>query len=366
LPKQSEHHPNRKKPFMIDLSQSQLPLVHAVPTDPGPSWVKDAAVAIEAPPDDDLNPLPEAQWSAQAVRSGVCGVVSPRVVALPGGGYRMYYSQILPRDGFPLGANDYENATTRILSATSSDGSVWTPEPGVRLSAHDGGAGDYRVVSCEVVPVPDAPGQLRMYYECSTGAISKPNSIRSAVSRDGGLAWTAEPGARLEVRGCNFVAPRIVFLEGNRCRLYCCERGRGIISALSEDGGVTFRQEPGLRIAQTGVYDREVAFACDIMRVEGAGYVMYYAGYASPSRAYILRAVSDDGLRWEKHSEPVIAPDGGVWDAAKCSEVSVFRLPDRVGHPARYRMVYEACDGTARDQRGVWRIASATSAGASH
>jgi len=76
----------------------------------------------------------------------------------------MYYSQVLPREGFPAGLNDYDNATTRILSATSPDGSVWTGEPGVRLSAEQGGAGALRVVSCEVVPAIDAPDQLRMYY----------------------------------------------------------------------------------------------------------------------------------------------------------------------------------------------------------
>jgi len=53
-----------------------------------------------------------------ATRTGLCGAVSPRVVALASGGYRMYYTQILPRAGFRAGANDYDNATSRILSAT--------------------------------------------------------------------------------------------------------------------------------------------------------------------------------------------------------------------------------------------------------
>jgi len=99
------------------------------------------------------------------------------------------------------------------------------------------------------------------------------------------------------------------------------------------------------------------------MCLNGAGYVMYYVGYSAPDRAYILRAVSDDGLVWQKQTEPILSPDGGVWDAAKCSEVSVFRLPDNEGQAPHYRMVYEACDGTVKDNRGVWRIASATSTG---
>jgi len=348
---------------MIDLSQSRSasPLVHAAPTDPGTSWVKDAEVMVDAPPDCEIDPLPEAQWPRQAARTGVYGAVSPRVITLPGGGYRLYYTQILPRPGFPAGANDYDNATTRILSMISPDGSAWTPEPGVRLSSQEGGAGGFRVVSSEVVPVADADHQLRMYYECCPGPQSEPNSIRSALSEDGGLVWTPEPGVRLEASGRNYAAPRIVFLDDGRCRLYCCERGQGIISALSEDGGFTFHLEPGLRLARGGVYDTITAFAPEIIRPDGAGYVMYYAGYSAPNRAYILRALSYDGLTWRKESEPVISPSRGAWDAAKCSEMCLFRLPHREGQIPHYRMAYEACDGTAKDERGVWRIAIAMS-----
>ena len=240
---------------MIDLSQSPSasPLVHFVAADPGTAWTKDAAVAIEAPPDADVDPSPEARWSADAPRTGVCGAVGPRAIALPNGGYRMYYSQILPRPGFPAGANDYDNSTTRILSAFSADGDEWTPEPGVRPSSQAGGAGEFRVVSSEIVPVGDGR-RLRMYYECCAGPQSVTNSIRSAISTDGGLEWTPEPGARWEIAGRNLSAPRIVFLSDGRCRLYCVERGRGIISAVSDDVGLVFHPEPGVRVAQDGTY----------------------------------------------------------------------------------------------------------------
>jgi len=278
----------------------------------------------------------------------------------------LYYTQILPRPGFPAGANDYDNASTRILSAISSDGSTWTPEPGVRLSSQEGGAGDFRVVSSEIVPLASGSGRLRMYYQSSKGTQSTQNSIRSAVSDDGGLVWTAEAGARFESSGRNYMAPRIVFLDNGSCRLYCCERGKGIVSALSKDDGLTFHEEAGIRIAQDGSHDRCVAFAPEILRINGdndsgAGYRMYYAGYSEPSRADILTAVSDDGLEWCKEPTTVISPDHHVWDAAKCSEMSVFLLPGPEDQPPRYGMVYEACDGTAVDRRGVWRVASAVS-----
>ena len=188
---------------MIDLtrSTSASPAVHLVQNDPGLRWSADPDVVIDAPPDSDIHPLPDDCWPENAKRTGLCGAVTPRVVRLPGGTFRMYYTQILPRVGFPDGANDYDNATTRILSATSADGVRWNPEPGVRLSSAQGGAGEFRVVSAEVVPFADDSGRLRMYYECCSGPQSVQNSIRSAVFEDGGLEWTPESGIRLESAG---------------------------------------------------------------------------------------------------------------------------------------------------------------------
>ena len=348
---------------MIDLSQSTLsvPQVQTVPTDPGTSWSKEDTVAIDAPPDGEVDPAPEAQWQTDARRTGICGAVSPRVVTLPDGLFRMYYTQILPRSGFPAGANDYNNATTRILSATSTDSATWTPEPGVRLLPEEGGAGGLRVVSSDVVPC--AEGGLRMYFESCSEPQRETSPIRSAVSDDG-LVWTVEPGERLGGRGRGYSSPRVVLLDCGWCRLYCGERGRGIVSAVSEDGGTEFREEPGVRVTPGGTWDAMTAFAPEIMHLDGGGYLMYYAGYSASNRANILRALSDDGLTWRKEAEaePVLAPDGSRWDAAKCSEMCIFRLPQQEARAPRYGMVYEGCDGTAADERGVWRVARATSA----
>ena len=348
---------------MINLSRSfqSGPQVQTVVTDPGVAWVKDTSWVVDAPPDDAVRPEPEATWPASGARTGLCGAVSPRAIALPGGGYRLYYTQILPRLGAAAGAVDYGNATSRILSAFSDDGVSWTPEAGVRLSAAQGGAGEYRVVSSEVVPVLHGSGRLRMYYECATGPLSVPNSIRSAISEDGGLGWTPEPGVRWGNGEGNFMAPRILFLPDGRIRLYCCERGRGIVSAVSDGDGLNFTEEPGVRIAPGGRFDTQVAFAPEIMHLAGVGYLAYYAGYSASNRAQILRAWSDDGLVWRKELRPAIAPDGRGLDAVKCSEMCVLHLPTATGRGTRYRTLYEGCDGTAPGERGVWRVLGATS-----
>lgn len=330
---------------------------HAVATDPGTDWIKDRAAAIDVPPDDAVDPLPEVQWPVADRRSGVYGVVTPNVVALADGSYRIYYTQILPRDGFPAGANDYDNSTTRILSAVSANGLVWAPEAGVRLSAQAGGAGEFRVVSPEVVPLADGSGDWRMYFECNPGPQAVASTLRSARSRDGGLTWSVEAGVRLGGDGGSYNSPRIIYLEDGRCRLYCGARGEGIVSALADDGGLTFVLEPGLRIAAESAYEALTVFAPEVLRIAGGGYRMYYAGYGAANRAYVLSAVSDDGLQWQKEAVPVVAP-GGRWDGAKCSEMCVIEVPGEGG--SSYRLFYEACDGTAVDERGVWRIAGAT------
>jgi hypothetical protein len=157
------------------------------------------------------------------------------------------------------------------------------------------------------------------------------------------------------------MAPRILFLADGRCRLYCCERGRGIVSAVSDGDGLNFTEEPGVRIAAGGRFDTQVAFAPEIMHLAGGGCLAYYAGYSASNRAQILRAWSDDGLVWRKELNPAIAPDGRGLDAVKCSEMCVVQLPTATGRGIRYRILYEGCDGTAPGERGVWRVLGATS-----
>ncbi len=332
-------------------------MLHRVSCDPGMVWKKEAEWSVDAATDHSGVPDPTASWPHDAIRSGIYGAVSPRVVCLRDGSYRLYYTQILPRPGYPDGANDYDQATTRILSAHSQNGIDWVPEPGVRLSAEAGGAGEYRVVSSEVVPVAHANRHWRMYYECCRGPQSVGNTILSARSEDDGITWELEPGVRWGNDRSNFAAPRIQFLDGGRMRLYCYERGKGIVSAISDDGGLTFTQEPGLRIAQDGAWDSQAAFAPEVVQIGEGGFVMYYAGYSAANRAQILRATSVDGLIWEKESRPAISPNGSGWDAVKCSEMALIPFS---GSPPRFRMLYEACDGTAAGERGVWRIASAS------
>ena len=123
------------------------------------------------------------------------------------------------------------------------------------------------------------------------------------------------------------------------------------MSAVSADG-LTFRAEPGVRIGQDGDMESFAVYAPEVLRLGDGTYRMYYAGWqAEPVRGRIFSATSRDGLAWTKDVVPNLE-FGGRYDAEKCSEPCVTRLPD-----GRYRMFYEACDDSA-----VWRILSATAA----
>lgn len=346
---------------MIDLTRppGHGVAVQTVETDPGAQWPTLAACALDAPPDGDFDPVPEARWTGKEVRTGSGGVVAPRVVRLCGGAFRMYYTQLLPRPGSPAGALDFATATGRILSASSEDGETWTPEPGIRLSAAAGGAGEFRVIVGDVVPLDVAGSRWRMYYECTDEPRMDATRILSALSDDGGLTWHREPGVRLGEPRRSFVTPRVMFLPHGGLRLLCGERGRGIISARSVDGGLTFAEESGVRISADGPYDSATAYAPEVVGLAGGGYGMYYAGYKDADRAHILRADSADGLNWRKAARPVISPSGTGLNAAKCSEMCLVALPPGPDGRPRYRLLYEACDGTAARCRGVWRIVRA-------
>ena len=336
-------------------------MVHQVARDPGTRWVPDPVPTIEGPPDsavaDGRVPDPAAVWAGDAERTGLAGVVAPNVVPTADGRLRMYYTQILPRPGRAAGATEYEYATARILSAVSTDGERWAPESGARLSPQEGGADDSRVASPEVVPVPDAPGRLRMYFECAPQTLDDPCSIRSAISEDDGLTWRVEPGDRLAAPGAAYAAPRLVYLQDGRCRLYASLRPEGVVSAISEDG-VSFELEPGYRVHRGDQY--QTVFAAEVLQIATGGYRMYYGGYPDPTRACVLSAVSEDGLDWRLEPEPVLTPEER-YGAAKVSEMCVAGVPGPDGSE-RYRMFYEAADGTAPGKRGVWRILAADAA----
>ena len=307
--------------------------VHWLPSDPGTRWVKDPGIVV-APPDD------SGEWKA----------LTPNVVALPSGGFRMYYTLSGP-------GRDYGPTRAVVLSAISADGSRWEPEPGVRLEPHGPDAA-VRVVCPDVIPLDE--GGYRMYFEGQPEG--RASVILSARSGDG-LAWSPEPGIRFGGPR-RYGSPRCLYVADDpaaaiQFRLYfhsyshplrmAPDAENHIVSAVSSDG-LSFAAEPGVRIAQEGQLQTFAVYAPEVVRLGNDSYRMYYAGWQTdPVRGRIFSASSGDGVAWTRDWS-VNVDIGGRYDTEKCSEPCVIQLPD-----GRYRMFYEACDTDA-----VWRILSAT------
>lgn len=268
----------------------------------------------------------------------------PRVVALPEGGYRLYYAEFGPI--CPPGTLGV------IVSAFSRDGDRWEKEPGVRFTP-SAEAMAKRVLAPDLVSLPG--GGWRLYVEGRSQ--EERRAIFSAISPDG-LNFTLEPGARLLDRESphGYGTPCCVPLEaGGVWRLYYYHydgSAWAIRSARSQDG-IDWRPEPGDRVVQTLPEESYAVYSPHVIRLANGGWRMYYAGWSDDRemRGCILAADSADGLAWRKYETPVLVPAGdeSAWDGKICSEPTLFR--DAAG---RWRLLYEACN---REKN--WRILSA-------
>ena len=308
-------------------------------------------------------------------------VQAPGIVALPGGGYRLYYTAVGPGKPFPT-CQGY------VLSAVSDDGVSFQVEPGVRVAPDPSiEHGSLRYLAPTVTQLAD--GRWRMYFE-SRGPATLPTVIASAISSDM-FEWKLEEGIRLQ--GFNGIGgPRYVELPDGRGRLYCFATeptAKGVISAVTMDG-LNFELEPGYRVknGRSAIEARGIT-AADVLPPSAAGQpwrMLYSAWQDAPPgavipphpssdpdavesglsedfaaasiasdlagfRSRIFAARSADGLLWEREG-CVIEGDGlgapGI-DAVHAEDMSFIQLDD-----GSYRVYYAACD-----KDGNWRIASA-------
>jgi hypothetical protein len=307
---------------------------------------------------------------------------APGIVALPGGGYRLYYTAVGPGKPFPT-CQGY------ILSAVSDDGVTFQVEPDIRLAPDPSiEHGSLRYLAPTVTQLAD--GRWRMYFE-SRGPVSMPTVIASAISSDM-LTWDLEEGIRLQ-GFAGIGGPRYIELpDGVNGRLYCFASeptAKGIISAITANG-LDFEFESGPRL-EVGLAEIEAKgiTAADVLppSTEGEPWLMLYSGWQDapagsvipphPSsdpdavqngssenfaaasiavdlagyRSRIFAAHSSDGLLWER--DGCVIEGGGVGaegiDAIHAEDMSFIRLDD-----GSYRAYYACCDSD-----GNWRIASA-------
>lgn len=188
-------------------------------------------------------------------------------------------------------------------------------------------------------------GRFHMLYN-AIPSWPHPLAVGYATSVDG-LSWQREsttpvlPSAPVPFGGWTLRANSVI-VEGETWILYFSVGGEGRLegrigraSAPGPTGPWTFDAEPVLEPGPDAAWDSEAVGDAKVMP-DAQGYVMYYAGWAQ-GRSAIGRAVSADGLRWTKDSEPVLEPPVGESDQDEFAlrDATVRRTPD-----AGWLMVY--------------------------
>jgi|EP01047_Picozoa_sp_COSAG01_P002747 hypothetical protein len=189
-----------------------------------------------------------------------------------------------------------------------------------------------------------ADGRARIYAHRSTGVAGE----TTIICVDEQLARSASPASSHQQQ------------QQLSSTSSCCSAGGGARRGGSAPPVLCSSVET-VCIRQELPEETLTVYAPEVLRIPG-GWRMFYAGWASsPTRGYILSATSPDGLTWTKDDKPVVSP-GGQWDGVKCSEPCVFALPAAIGGSggAGFKLLYEACDGSAEGATGVWRILGAT------
>lgn len=302
-------------------------LNHFFKTDPGTKWVKDNKIIISPA-------HPQGR------------VLTPNVIPLPNGGFRMYYYESIHNGSIQEG---------HIVSAFSPDGDGWTKEEGVRVAPNNLDV-TIRVLCPEVITLSN--GMYRMYYQ----AHSSPQRgvVLSALSSDG-ITWNTEHGIRIQQPNTVCGSPRCIPLRDGSWRLYFhtypnnpkgkgIQKGWHIQSAHSIDG-LNFTFDNDIRIPQESSLEDYAVYAVDVLSISTSFYRMYYSGWSTiPLEGRIFSATSKDGLYWRKDSQ-ICLDIGGQFESMRVSEPSIIKLPN-----GKYKMFYEGNDGSNN-----WYILSATS-----
>ncbi len=228
------------------------------------SWRPQRALAVSfsedgirwTAPEITLNCDPASGWEDDINRNAVLKI---------GGRYQMWYTgQWADHSYSDIGYAESEDGVRfhRVPHADSAEeephfGPVMIPE----RSWEDAS------VMCPCVIYEN--GTYRMYY--SAGETYEPNVIAYAESKDG-IHWKKDPVNPILIR--------------NRWK----------------------------------VYEQERVGACQVIRVEGLGYLMFYIGYKDINTACICCALSKDGkTQWRRcKGNPLVSPTEVAWDGDAC------------------------------------------------
>ena len=200
-------------------------------------------------------------------------VGTPETMVLSDGTYRMYYSN----EKYPFGDPQWGN----IVSAVSPDGLTWTKEPNIRVD-YGGPYDSLRVLSPDIMQLSD--GTYRMYYAGYDYGGDEHYRILSAVSADG-LTWTKETGVRVDIGGTydtlETASPEVIQLPDETYIMFYrgYDGGTGRILSAVSTGGLAWTKEPGFRLEPNDLGIEGVASVApgEIITLGDNEYRMYFS-----------------------------------------------------------------------------------------
>jgi len=194
------------------------------------------------------------------------------VIYLPDGRFRYMVQEASP-------TNTMTKPRVRIASFISTDGLLWTKESGVRYQpgiADDSVSG---VPYC--LQVQDSV--WRLYYAGdlfgNTAKTMTPapgfNGVRTAISRDWGITWTAEITKNISRSGD--IDPHVVYLSNGKFRMYLRSARSGGIIAMDGDSPTSFDTTKITTVLKDGTNGIVMRFDPFVVKYPN-GNVVCYAG----------------------------------------------------------------------------------------
>jgi hypothetical protein len=183
------------------------------------------------------------------------------------------------------------------------------------------GSWDWSVVTPAVIFNSDS-NRYEMWYTSYSGSF--PNGgVGFAYSTDG-ITWTKNPAAVMTPGAAGwdslFVGAACVLKEGGNYKMWytgwnSATRYPHSIGYATSMDGINWTKHPSPVLSPLTGWESGAVGYPSVIKV-GSSYVMFYTGEISVGVALTGRAVSTDGVTWERYSNNPVLPAGGVgqWD----------------------------------------------------
>lgn len=239
------------------------------------------------------------------------------------------------------------------FAVTFSDDGIHWSEPVITLGPNPASGWEQIVNRNCVLPDPAGAGWLMWY----TGQVWEGGHGKSWIGiarSDDGIRFERFRENPVIVPEADFekesvMNPFVMFENGKFKMWYAAGETYepNVICYAESDDGINWIKCSGNPIFRSNPekeYEQERIGACDVLKEDDGGYLMFYIGYRDIHTACVCAARSKDGITgWERVPEnPLVMPTPDAWDAESCYKPTVVRADD-----GTYRLWYNGRRGSA-------------------